>query len=499
MEPVLDSTRDSLGGGASELPQLAASPSLFKRAWRVLLDFWIAPIRAEPLALMRIVAALGVLLSALTTIAPNLSLFWFDEGIIPAQVSDQMMSYGSRASILYGVTSHAAIIAWFVLWMIALLFLLVGCYSRIACIIAWVLAVSFNIRGLWTLNGGDDVAVHLLFYLMLSPCGAAWSIDSLRRRLKTYRDPESGFELPQARPTAQPTLIEPWSVRLMLIQLVIMYLLNGINKMNLAQTNDYLTGEAVYWALNDATLTRFAFDMLPAPMWVCRLLSWATLLFEFSFVIFICLPRVRPVLLWAGVLFHAGILATMEIGWFGQFTLCYYPVFISGAAVAGAAALLARRGSKKKYVVCFDTFCPVCRRSKFALELFDVGKRLTYLDIHDRPAMEAALPGVGYTRALREMLVIAPSGKITGGFDAFRTVMRVLPALWILLPVLYLPGAVWIGRRIYKAVARNRYKLVKCDQGVCNLHLMALSRENLDEEEIARVVQGARDAAMQRT
>lgn len=282
----------------------------------------------------------------------------------------------------------------------------------------------------------------------------------------------------------------------MQIQLVIIYLFNGINKMNLAQSNDYLTGEAVYWALNDATLTRFAFDMLPAPMWLCRLLSWGTLVFEFGFVFFVLMPRVRPYLLWAGAFFHAGILATMEIGWFGQLTLCYYPVFLGATTVAAIPALMARRGAKEKYIVCFDTFCPVCRRSKFALEQFDVGRRLTYLDIHDRAAMTQALPDVSYSRALREMLVISPKGKVTGGFDAFRTLFRVLPAFWLLLPWVYLPGAKWIGRRVYKAVARNRYRLVNCEQGVCNLHLMALSRENLDEAEIAKVVQAARAAAM---
>ena len=478
-------------------PALLSQPALHQRVWRLVYDFWTEPVRAQPLALMRIVTAAMVLLSSLTSIGPSLHLFWFDDGLIPVAAADRMMQLGDRASVLYGVTSKAAIIAWFVLWMISLLFLLVGFFTRTACIIAFVLGVSFNIRALWTLNGGDDVAVQLLFYLMLSPCGAAWSIDALRKRLKTYRDPETGFESPDARPPAEPVMVQPWSVRLMQIQLVIIYLFNGINKMNLAQTNDYLTGEAVYWALNDATLTRFAFDMLPAPMWLCRLLSWGTLVFEFGFVVFIFMPRVRPYLLWGGALFHAGILATMEIGWFGQLTLCYYPVFISATTVASIPALMARRGAKGKYTVCFDTFCPVCRRSKFALELFDVGRRLKYLDIHDRPAMQDALPDVSYSRALREMLVISPKGKVTGGFDAFRTLIRVLPAFWLLLPWVYLPGAAWIGRRVYKAIARNRYKLVKCDQSVCNLHLMALSREHLDEAEIARVVQAARAAAMQ--
>ena len=469
--------------------------SILANAWRGVVNFWTVPVRAEPLAIMRIVSALCVLLSALTSVAPNLSLFWFDDGLIPVALADEYMQRVGRWSLLGGVTSQAAIIAWFILWMVSLLFVLVGFYTRIACVVAWCLTLSFNMRALWSLNGGDDVAVLLLFHLMISPCGAAWSFDALRRRLKTYRDPEAGFETPASRPLPEPAMIAPWSIRLMQIQVVIIYLFNGINKLNLTQTNDYLTGEAVYWVLNDLTLTRLAYDMLPAPLWLCRLLSWSTLLFEFGFIVFVFMPRLRPWLLAGGVLFHAGIFITMEIGWFSQMTLCFYPVFLSGAGVMAFAAWLARSRSAKKYVVCFDTFCPVCRRSKFALEFFDVGRRITYLDIHDRDAMQRALPQVTYTQALREMLVIGPDGKVTGGFDAFRTLAWVLPAAFVLIPFLYLPGVAIIGRRVYKAIARNRYKLVKCEQGVCNLHLMALSRENLDEAEIAKVIQSARAAA----
>ena len=108
--------------------------------------------------------------------------------------------------------------------------------------------------------------------------------------------------------------------------------------------------------------------------------------------------------------------------------------------------------------------------------------------------MAREAPGVSYARALSEMIVIAPNGRTAGGFDAFRLIARVLPALWPVLPLLYVPGAAWIGRRVYKWVAKNRYRLVKCD-GVCSLHLMALSRPNLSEEEIARVVTAARAAA----
>lgn len=462
---------------------------------RIIFILWTRPIRAEPLALLRIVAGATILIGCLAGIAPNLSLYWTADSLIPHGVAEDYAQYNDRFSLLLLNDSLPAVIAWFCLWIVALLFVIAGCFTRIACAVAWVMAVSFNFRAYWVLNGGDDVALLTLFYLMVAPSGAAWSADSLRRRLKRYRDPDGGFDSLEPPREYEPTFIPPWSVRLIQIQLSLIYLFNGLNKINPGGVNDYLTGEAIYWTYNDTTLSRFAYDMLPAPLIICRLLSWGTLVFEIGFPIFVMFARLRPWTLIVGVLFHVGIFFSMEIGWFSQNMIAMYPIMLSGAAVTGFVVWLSRRGARKPFRLYYDTFCPVCRRAKFVLQSLDIGRRIEFGDIHDRDAMAADAPGVSYNRALREMIVVCPRGKVTGGFDAFRTVARGLPALWALLPLLFLPGVGYIGRRVYQWVARNRYKFNPCDAETCNLHLRALSKEDIDESEIARIVEQARTAA----
>jgi predicted DCC family thiol-disulfide oxidoreductase YuxK len=397
--------------------------------------------------------------------------------------------------------------------MAALVTLAVGFYSRTSAIMAWILTMSFNHRAITALNGGDDVAVQLLFYLMIAPAGAAWSIDALWRRMKSYEQPATGFESPEPRPLAPPVTVPPWSLRLIQIQLAFIYLSSAVAKMIPGWDSDWLTGEAMYWVLGDVTLMRWPYALSPAPLWLCRLLSWCTIAFEATFPILVWWPRVRPWLLGLGVIFHISIWATMEIGWFGPNMICYYPAFLSGATVAAAVAWLtlapaATRGNPADephdaasprrltdYLVFYDTFCPVCRKSRFLLEQFDVGGRLQFRDIHDRDQMAREAPGVTYRQALAEMIVRAPTGAIYGGFDAFRAIARVLPGLWPILPLSYIPGAGWLGRTIYRWVARNRYRLTKCETGVCSLHLKALAAAELDEAQIARVVAEARQAA----
>lgn len=471
------------------------SSNVLARLGRAIADFWVKPIRAEPLAAMRILTALIIMAGALTGIAPNLSLYWFPDGVIPTDVAIEYGERVGRLSLLYWFDSPTAVVTLFIVWMLALAMIAVGLFTRVACIAAWVLAISFNMRALWVLNGGDDVAVQLLFYLMISPCGAAWSLDALRRRVKRYRDPASGFEPADSPRDHKPTLIRPWSVRLIQLQLIAIYLLNGINKINFDGRNDYLTGEALYWVLNDVTLARFAYDMFRIPLWMCRLMSWATLAFELGFPLFVLFRLTRKWILLVGVLFHLGVFFIMEINWFGQNTLCYYPVFLSAGALTAFVAWLARLGARGTFQVWYDTFCPVCRRSRLALELMDLGERLEFRDIHDREAMQRDVPGVPYQRALKEMIVVTPRGHVHGGFFAFRALSRGVPALWSLAVLMRIPGVPFVGQRIYRWIARNRYRLAKCDDGVCNLHLAALSQQHLDENEIARIVQQARAAA----
>ena len=493
------------------------------KSWRrrmmlTIADFWKKPLPAEPLAMCRIVTALTILIGSLAGIAPNLHLYWSPEGVSPAEVADQYLENSGRISLLRSLENLPLISsiipqpladAWrdvtdtqlavnvlFSVWMLALVLMAVGFYTRTSTIVAWLLTLSFHHRMIYVLNGGDDVSLQLLFYLMLTPSGAAWSIDSLRRRLKSYHDPAAGFELPNRKIDLAPAMIRPWSVRLMQIQICCIYFFTGLSKMNIAETNDYLTGEAVYWTLNDICLTRWSYAQLPVPMWICRLLSWGTLLFEFGFIPFVMIRRLRPWLLVGGFAFHLGILLTMEIGWFGsQYTLCFYPLFLSAGALRRFVTNCTRRLSGGVYTVFYDTFCPVCRRSRLALESLDMGDRLEFRDIHDRKQMQRDLPEVSYTRALREMIVQTPSGRIVGGFDAFRVISRALPALWPVVPLLYVPGVPLIGRKVYHWIAQHRYKLVKCDDGVCSLHLQALAGSELDEEDVARIVERARASA----
>jgi len=121
-------------------------------------------------------------------------------------------------------------------------------------------------------------------------------------------------------------------------------------------------------------------------------------------------------------------------------------------------------------VVLYDGLCPLCRKSVAILKRLDWLKRLSYRDARDTEHLpESAVP-LEPGRLLEEMHLVTPDRRrVHTGFRAFRWMAGHLPLLWLLWPWLFLPGIPWLGRKLYRWIAKHRYHLVPCDDGQCAL------------------------------
>jgi predicted DCC family thiol-disulfide oxidoreductase YuxK len=109
-------------------------------------------------------------------------------------------------------------------------------------------------------------------------------------------------------------------------------------------------------------------------------------------------------------------------------------------------------------LVLYDGQCPLCIKSAENVKRFDWLHALTVQDARDLDALP------------QQMHLITPDKKhVCRGFGAFRWIAWRLPLLWPLAPFLYLPGVPVLGEKAYLWIARNRYRLVPCQDGVCHL------------------------------
>jgi hypothetical protein len=292
--------------------------------WR----WWTDPVRAERLAALRIGLCTVLLLDVLFTYWPNAAVFFGRDSLgspeiyswmFPKERAPDVLADPTawlswlfrqrhwRWSLLRDVGDPRAIAAAMAVWIAAIAFLLVGVCTRLNAVAVWALSTSFAYLNPGIDNAGDTVRGILLFYLMLTPCGAAWSLDAwLLRKRGTEREP---------------VFIYPWALRLLFVQMTLIYFCNGVHKF---VGHDWREGSSLYLVLGDLTLARFPYPSLPVTYFLLRLSAWFVLVWEVLFPLFLMWRPIRIVALAFGATFHVGIWLTMELGCFAPYMLCFY-------------------------------------------------------------------------------------------------------------------------------------------------------------------------------
>ncbi len=109
------------------------------------------------------------------------------------------------------------------------------------------------------------------------------------------------------------------------------------------------------------------------------------------------------------------------------------------------------------FLVLFDGGCGLCTRTVGWLRRFDRHHALRFVDINTEwHWLAATYPGLDQQACADAMHVISPDGRVTAGFDGFRSIAWVLTTLAPLAPFLHVPGVPFIGRRVYRYVATHR-------------------------------------------
>ena len=355
-----------MSGTQGDLPSTLPAPR--RGFFRTTLDFWCRPVAAAPVALFRILIGTVLLVSTLSSLWPYLERYAGADGLCAPKALDDWLEWNGRFTVLRGPVSipflgtrpkndpfrvvlpdkpllskesadawtrwmedpaHVRLLFW--VWVGVLAAMTVGFCTRPATFLSWLLTLSFIQRLTWLKNGGDDILFLSLFYLMFTPSGKVWSLDRwLWRRRRS--------------PDAATVTVPAWPIRLMQIQICMVYLFTGLVKVlqgwpenkgwreGIAE-QDWLNGSAVYWVLNDVALNRFPYSAVPIPLFVCKLLSWGTVLFEIGFTPLVLFRRLRPWLLLGGIAFHLGIWIHTEVGYFSPAMLSWYVLFLPPGAV----------------------------------------------------------------------------------------------------------------------------------------------------------------------
>jgi uncharacterized membrane protein YphA (DoxX/SURF4 family) len=286
--------------------------------------FWHEPVRAERLALVRICFALALLTDQLFQQLPNLVEFFGAAGVNPAGLHEAYSLKHWRWTLLFFNTDDMAVVyPWFWAWVLCTALWLVGFGTRLANIGVWFFTMCFINRNPNILNGGDDTLQCGIFLLMLMPSGKALSLDAWLRRWRSGKPWE-------------PVYVAPWSVRILQIQLCMIYTSTGLIKLkgmgwapgSLLPDGTWWDGTSIHYVLNYVTMSRWSYAQLPLPLWMTAPMTYVSVWWEALFPLLVLFPRIRPLALWFGILFHLGIYFTIEVGWFSFYTMSFYGAWV---------------------------------------------------------------------------------------------------------------------------------------------------------------------------
>jgi hypothetical protein len=227
-------------------------PEIWTRAFMVHVD-------PRPVGLMRVVFG-AVVLWTLLSFAPNVRLFFSDEGLLLPGMAREASGSPLRqlwdpvhgfqhwwspleallgaSSILHLRSDPPLVFIVYGLVLVSAVLMTMGAFTTVSTAATWFLAEQLYRYDSMFANGGDLVIRAFLFLALFCRWGEAYSLDAWRRRRRELLG--GATRIPPLEK------IPAWPIRLMLIQLSLIYVLNGWHKTG----PGWRDGTALYYALN---------------------------------------------------------------------------------------------------------------------------------------------------------------------------------------------------------------------------------------------------------
>jgi hypothetical protein len=265
--------------------------------------FFFEKEEVEGVAVLRVFIGILLITSALLML-PGLLDYFGPQGML--KLKTVIATLGRSRLNLFSWLGDSSTILWmiFTTHLLASISMTLGFSTRLSTLIAFVTLTSLHHRNLLILNSGDTALRVVLFLLIFSRAGDAYSLD---RILKLRSGKVSGEPLPQA----------PWALRLIQLQTTFIYLSTSIHKFD---GQAWANGNAIYYTSRLWDFERFPVPYLLDHLASIHLLTWLSLALEFALGTLIWLKPLRLPLILAGICFHLCIEYSMNIPLF-EFTM----------------------------------------------------------------------------------------------------------------------------------------------------------------------------------
>lgn len=242
----------------------------------------------------------------------------------------------------------------------------------------------------------------------------------------------------------------------------------------------WYNGTAIYYILQvDEFSLPFVRDMVNSSNLLIVFITYFTVLVQLAFPFLLFNKKTKYLILSMIIPMHIGIAVVMGIVTFSM-TMIFIDLLLIGdkdykklfsylrrrfqkkegvgvaqAEVEIAASADITRNSSATLITFYDSWCPLCTRTKLSMEKMDKKNTIEFFTLRDEYIASAF--NINIQKAEQRMLSVDPAtGKSYEGIDTLYQICRRIRRLNIFLPFLKISMVLGFGQKTYDFIAKRR-------------------------------------------
>lgn len=342
-------------------------------------------------------------------------------------------------------------------WMVCVLFLILGAFTRYMTIINYI----FNIVFLSTLasHGYHIIYIYtsLNFLCLFLPISRSTSVDRWWQKVK-YSNTRFHYNPPNKTSV--------------LSYLLPLYMVGGLALFNSflfrIDSSTWLDGLGLWYPTvfpNTTVVSGGLGGLIANSQFIAVFLGYLTLVFQASFIFLFWFKRFRIHLLFIGIFLQVINLIIFPVTWSAFAMMAVYLLLVPAAWWRGIGKFLQRGALRPRVTVYYDQECPLCARLKMTVEHFDLYSNVLFKGVQSSRE-DDAIKNTELDDLLDNIHSVDRQGRVHIGIDTY---VQIMDAMRYTLPIsllLRIPGIYHLARAMYRYVAVNR-EVERCTEDNC--------------------------------
>lgn len=337
-----------------------------------------------------------------------------------------------------------------ILWMISIVLLILGLFTRVATISNYIFTVlflgfSFYIGSVSDWNYHiDKELLPVAFILIFMPVSRRISLDRLLEKIKfssiTYE------HHPKDTVSSLNYIVLTLAAGLIYFDSIFYKLYSPM----------WLKGLGVWLPASLPWATYLDLSFVLNNEHLIKFLGYLTLFFQVTYIFLVWIKKIKVFYLLIGIGLHIGIAFAFPIPWFALAMVALYIGIIPSSFYSKVFEKLSKKEREPLLTFYYDENCPLCNRLRIIIEFFDIGNNILFQPAQTYAHQSEGLKNISMKELLDNVYSIDGKGNVFSGIDTYVQVLNKVSMFKPIGLLMYVPFIKTFGEKVYGYIAQHR-------------------------------------------